>query len=167
MKLEPGMYVKTDGMSGEDYHAVAAAFMGAGAKKREYPYHDWRDYEYFGWSGPRGGLYHWDDSSSFGPNAREVTVDEVLGRDKLTEEIDEALEKWGRYYKDVRGILNQCRDRLRWVPVSNIPSGARWVVIDLGRGNEIVAPGYAQKYFPDKVCYPVVVPQPPQQEQSE
>lgn len=62
--LQPGDYVLTDGMSESDYHAVAAAFMAAGAGSGEYP--EWEDYakggyfDSFGWLVSDNALYHGD-----------------------------------------------------------------------------------------------------------
>lgn len=79
--LQPGDYVATEGMTEDDYHAVAQAFMAAGANKGEYPnarYAFGTNLECFGVKLKDFSLYHGDKSGSAFDNGRELTVDQVL-----------------------------------------------------------------------------------------
>lgn len=77
--LKPGDYVRTEGMTEEQYYAVAKAFMEAGAKSLECPSRV-RDYPLFGWAlaavGYERGLWHAANSVLF---ERELTIAQILG----------------------------------------------------------------------------------------
>lgn len=80
IKLQPGDYVSTEGMTEEQYHAVCKAFIEAGArdgesKKINY-FHD-RVCLYLMYH-PRVGVY-WSSSSR--ELKRELTIDQILGSD--------------------------------------------------------------------------------------
>lgn len=80
--LKPGDYVRTEGMTEDQYHAVAKAFMAAGAGKDEYPCRPGlRVYSLFGWSENNTdvGLCHWRSPWKFGSSYRELTLDQILG----------------------------------------------------------------------------------------
>lgn len=91
--LRPGDYVSTRGMSEDDYHAVAEAFMAAGAKEGEYPKWSFARGGYihgFGWS-LDGDLFHSDFEKGFGywvehgNDCRHLAIAQVLGTTKQEE----------------------------------------------------------------------------------
>ncbi len=73
--LQPGDYIATEGLSEDDYHAVAEAFMAAGAGKGEYP-SDGQFYPYFGWREKIDNLYHGYNGSGWGE--RQLTLSQIL-----------------------------------------------------------------------------------------
>lgn len=79
VEIRKGDYVSLDGISEDQYHAVAKAFMEAGADKGdeygEFGYENWR---FLGW-GEYGYLDHQDHSSAFG--GRHLTIEQVLGEE--------------------------------------------------------------------------------------
>lgn len=84
--LMPGDHIHTEGVTNSDYHAVARAFMAAGAEKGEYPNVEFKDNpHYFGWYNTGAfaglfGLYHcryiWKPRAFSG--GRTLTVHQVL-----------------------------------------------------------------------------------------
>lgn len=82
IQLKPGDYVATKGMTDEQYHAVAGAFIESGAQHGEYPepeyiYADWQIGE-TGWSfGVMGGQLWHGLADDFG--GRQLTIEQVLG----------------------------------------------------------------------------------------
>lgn len=98
--LRPGDYVSTEGMTEEQYHAVAEAFMAAGAKEGEYP--EWRfarnGYIHgFGWD-LSGELYHHDFEkgrgywAEHGDACRRLTIGQVLNATNANPSTSEAVE---------------------------------------------------------------------------
>lgn len=79
--LRPGDYVDTKGMNDEEYHAVARAFMAAGAERDEYRenYRPNGIFQLFGWEAESNGLAHWNCADNFGDNPRLLTIAQVLG----------------------------------------------------------------------------------------
>lgn len=77
MKLQPGDYVSTKGMTEEQYHAIARRFIEAGAENHEYPASKPKDWDNFGWQ-HNYGLAHWDTVSKFGGPNRLLTIDQIL-----------------------------------------------------------------------------------------
>ena len=73
--LQPGDYIATEGLSEDDYHAVAEAFMAAGAGKGEYP-SDGQFYPYFGWREKIDNLYHGYNGSGWGE--RQLTLSQIM-----------------------------------------------------------------------------------------
>lgn len=79
--LQAGDYVATKGMTEAEYHAVARAFMKAGAKRGEYPntrYAFEANLECFGAKLPGFGLYHGDRAGSAFVGGRQLTIQQVL-----------------------------------------------------------------------------------------
>ena len=78
--LQPGDYIATKGLSEDDYHAVAAAFMAAGADENEYDKDDIMPdcWDLFGWD-EDDGLAHWDSPNSFEGSPRQLTLSQILG----------------------------------------------------------------------------------------
>lgn len=83
--LQPGDYVSTEGMTEEEYHAVARAFMAAGADSGEYPDPEEAEGEpCFGWSAKDGrGMFHGTAihrrSVATRLIGRHLTIEQVLG----------------------------------------------------------------------------------------
>lgn len=78
--LKPGDYVSTEGMKEEQYHAVARAFMEAGADEGGFDDDEpvpscWH---LFGWGEAGGQLAFWDKEKSYGENCRHLTIHQVL-----------------------------------------------------------------------------------------
>jgi|TARA_R100000084_G_C4651121_1_gene149747 ABC-type transport system substrate-binding protein len=73
--LQPGDYIATKDLTEDDYHAVAEAFMAAGAGKGEYP-SDGQFYPYFGWREKIDNLYHGYNGSGWGE--RQLTLSQIL-----------------------------------------------------------------------------------------
>lgn len=82
--LQPGDYVSTEGMTEDQYHAVARAFMEAGAESGEYPDPEEAEGEpCFGWSAKDGrGMFHGTAihrrSVATHLIGRHLTIDQVL-----------------------------------------------------------------------------------------
>ena len=78
--LQPGDYIATKGLTEDEYHAVARAFMAAGAEENEYDKDDDMPdfWALFGWGGCNG-LAHWEVAESFGGDTRQLTLSQVLG----------------------------------------------------------------------------------------
>lgn len=83
--LKPGDYVRTEGMTEEQYHAVAKAFLEAGCDQGEYS--DWEEccrLDAFGWAngthGSPDSLYHGSYAEGRW-GSRELTIDQILGTD--------------------------------------------------------------------------------------
>lgn len=96
--LRPGDYVSTEGVTEDQYHAVAKAFMAAGAKSAEYPdvrlAMDKGIIPGFGWR-PDKGLYHGQlgrDSSEWGDSRRLLTIAQVLSATNACGPRDEPIE---------------------------------------------------------------------------
>lgn len=82
--LQPGDYISTEGMTEEQYHAVARAFMAAGAdgSKGDF-YHLKHDASYLGWDKRDDEL--WDCGyKSLGFTGRHLTIDQVLNATNAT-----------------------------------------------------------------------------------
>lgn len=77
--LREGDYIATDGLSEDDYHNVARAFMAAGCDDHEYDENDWPTdcWVFFGWEEDQG-LAHWDSANSFEGSQRQLTLSQVL-----------------------------------------------------------------------------------------
>jgi len=77
--LQPGDYIATEGLSEDDYHTVARAFMAAGADENEYDKDDIMPdrWDLFGWNGD-DGLAHWDSPNSFEGSPRQLTLTQIL-----------------------------------------------------------------------------------------
>lgn len=85
--LRPGDYVSTNGMSEADYHAVAEAFMKAGASKGEYPDIILKnEYSEFGWCDRHGALWHQGGPRNINGyfEGRQLTIAQVLGTTAAT-----------------------------------------------------------------------------------
>lgn len=90
IKLQPGDYVSTEGMTEEQYHAVCKAFMDAGAESGEYgkPISDWG---YIGWAIPaytnsnitQSGIFRFSKASHDGyfKRIRLLTINQILCSD--------------------------------------------------------------------------------------
>jgi len=81
IKLQPGDYVSTKGMTEEQYHAVCKAFMDAGAEEGEYPFLAEVGYfNYFGWKKGQG-IFRFDGKEDmvYFHKLRELTVKQLLG----------------------------------------------------------------------------------------
>lgn len=75
--LLPGMYVSTEGMSEEQYHQVAKAFMAAGCGKGEYPEAGWvEDFDYFGWD--ENDILEHTDVFFENQGEHEITITQAL-----------------------------------------------------------------------------------------
>lgn len=78
--LRPGDYVSTKGMTEDEYHAVAQAFMAAGAEENEYDKDDKLDsdtWRLFGWE-EDVGLSYWDNAGTFADDNRQLTLSQIL-----------------------------------------------------------------------------------------
>lgn len=108
VQLKPGDYVATKGMTEEQYHAVAARFIEAGAGDGEYP-----TYRYakggrihgFGWHIADNELYHGDFIYGGGywaitPGARQLTIEQVLGAGEPESDAITALHEAREAYHD-------------------------------------------------------------------
>lgn len=79
MKLQPGDYVSTQGMTEKQYHAIAKRFIEAGAHPNEHcsykdPLSDWI---FIGWM--HGcGFAHWNNPDEFCIPNRLLTIDQIL-----------------------------------------------------------------------------------------
>jgi len=95
IRLKPGDYVSTEGMTEEQYHAVCKAFMEAGANKCEYKsgyVRDHKDFNCVGWGDGNSssvfdsrGIFHfpeWDEEGYF-KKKRKLTIDQILGSDNI------------------------------------------------------------------------------------
>lgn len=96
--LRPGDYVSTEGVTEDQYHAVAKAFVAAGAKSAEYPdvrlAMDKGIIPGFGWR-PGKGLHHGQlgrDSSEWGDSRRLLTIAQVLSATNAGGPRDEPIE---------------------------------------------------------------------------
>jgi len=77
--LKPGDYVATEGMTENDYHAVARAFMNAGARRGEYPDNRYlRVFECIGWYAYNVAVWHQDARFFNAQAGRLLTVNQVL-----------------------------------------------------------------------------------------
>lgn len=80
--LRSGDYVSTVGMTEDRYHAVAGAFMKAGANKGEYPDIILKnEYIEFGWCDHHGALWHQGGPGNINGyfEGRQLTIAQVLG----------------------------------------------------------------------------------------
>lgn len=92
INLQPGDYVSTEGMTEDQYHAVAKAFIAAGASEREYPQWTFAKDAYlnaFGWDG--SGLFHHDVEGVCGFK-RKLTIAQVLSATNARGPRDEPIE---------------------------------------------------------------------------
>lgn len=79
--LQKGDYIATAGLSEDDYHNVARAFMAAGADRGEYPNLEYfQGYEDFGWSGIKDSCYHQGSDAGVRGyfKGRKLTLSQIL-----------------------------------------------------------------------------------------
>ena len=77
--LQPGDYIATEGLSEDDYHAVAEAFMAAGATNAGIDLSDVGDL--LGWDVRDNELYHGSDDSYYKQEVftgRQLTLSQIL-----------------------------------------------------------------------------------------
>ncbi len=107
--LRPGDYVRTEGMTEEQYHAVAKAFMAAGAEHGEYGCATARgDFALLGWGAASGKICHWNKPGSFGGEGDELTIDQILGTEP---DADGWIEWHGGECPVEKGVLVDVRYR--------------------------------------------------------
>jgi hypothetical protein len=86
MKIIPqkGDYVKTEGMSDDQYHAIAEIFLLSGSNAGEYRKDDAYEYQAFKYFGIDIGckLYHHDLVQFF--SGRELSINDLLGDDECS-----------------------------------------------------------------------------------
>jgi len=75
--LQPGDHVSTEGMTEDQYHAVARAFMAAGAKKGQRA-PEWDQYPFLGWDARDRTLYAQADALPLCWTGRHLTIAQVL-----------------------------------------------------------------------------------------
>lgn len=132
--LRPGDYVSTEGMTVDQYHAVAEAFIEAGAQHGEYP-----EPEHIYAAGPIGGP-DWSFGSSGGQlwhgladdfGGRQLTIEQVLGAGEPETNPITALQEAREAYHDA---LARVRRELGdgYTLVENVESDpANWQVDDM------------------------------------
>lgn len=63
MTFQKGDYVATEGLSDDEYEAIACAMRDAGATKGGHNSQRWQWYRYVGWHPGSNGIYHADNPS--------------------------------------------------------------------------------------------------------
>ena len=86
--IKQGHYIKLEGLTKEQHTKVCRAFIAAGADKagETEDYEHWDTYRYLGWDEYifENCLAHWDAVNHYGPNATEITYEELVGVDHVT-----------------------------------------------------------------------------------
>lgn len=108
VKLKPGDYVATKGMTEAEYHAVAAKFIESGAGEGEYPAFRYAKGGYlqgFGWHISDNELYHGDFISGDGywaitHGCRQLTIEQVLGAGEPEADAITALHEAREAYRE-------------------------------------------------------------------
>ena len=125
----PGDYVRTEGMTEEQYHAVAKAFMAAGAQGDAREYNIVRKGYAVGWSAKWGGFgceYRPLSGEHF---LRQLTIAQILGTEP---DADGWIEWHGGECPVEKGTLVDARYRADDPSSRELADDLRWIHIDMG-----------------------------------